>query len=248
MTTTDQGGPLTPRESHVRKSGQNGSCTASRHGTRVAYDTYGCRCPEARAASSRARARRAARAYLQGPNRIDATGTVRRLRALAVIGWDVYTLADRLSWDWHRVSRIRTGAQQMVLRDTARAIAAIYDELAARRGPSARAALDARQRGWQPPLAWDDDTIDDPTAEPNVSCPVDIDEIAVERAIAGGRVRLTRTERDHVIRVLAAAGHDDAEIARRLHMNHSAVGQYRKRHGIAPGVPPNRNTDQEVAS
>lgn len=104
---------------------------------------------------------------------IDATGTRRRLRALIAIGHSRIALADRLCIIPTNLNRIiRTGR---VHATTARAVAALYDELwdtppdestpeAARR--ASRARKEAAARGWPPPLAWDDDQIDDPAAAP----------------------------------------------------------------------------------
>ena len=47
-----------------------------------------------------------------------------------------------------------------------RKVAAVYDELCMTPGPSKIAAAKARHMGFAPPLAWDETTIDDPTATP----------------------------------------------------------------------------------
>lgn len=66
-----------------------------------------------------------------------------------------------------------------------RAVAAAFDALAMTPGPAAVARGRARAAGYAPPLAWDD--IDDPTAAPIATHrdPADIDNIAVDRALAG---------------------------------------------------------------
>lgn len=120
----------------------------------------GCRRQAARYENERILARAAGR-----PLSMPAVGTQRRLRALHRIGWPWRTLAERLGMDerhfWSLVMRRGTTRP-----DKAAAVAALYDELWDVPGPSARAVQNAERRGWAPPLAYDDDTIDDPAAEP----------------------------------------------------------------------------------
>lgn len=182
-------------------------CAADKHGTRVAYDTYGCRCPEARAASNRARTVRQLRAMHEGPGTIPAVGSIRRLRALAAIGWGLEALAPHLGWHWQRLGQIRSGRQQYVHRETHRAVAAVYRELADRSGSSRRSALYAERHGWLGPLWWDDDTIDDPDYQPPTRellrpHKYDVDDVNVGRALAGHSVDLTRAERLEAVRQL----------------------------------------------
>jgi hypothetical protein len=111
-------------------------------------------------------------------------------------------LAPRLGVSFARVGHLTNGRFPRVRRTTATRIAAVYDELsmtvpqdlpAAQRHTikvHARQRRFALQRGWAPPLAWDDN-IDDPNAQPYV--PADdsdqvtdeVDEVVVERVLAG---------------------------------------------------------------
>ena len=104
------------------------------------------------------------------------TGIARRLQALTAIGWTSEALADAIGWDYRNFHRLIAGTQR-VLPDTAAKVAALYDELWDRLPPQntpdqRRAATRSRnraaRRGWPPPLAWDDDTIDDPDTKPNL--------------------------------------------------------------------------------
>lgn len=105
---------------------------------------------------------------------IPAAGTHRRLQALVARGWSLNRLAKRLGWT-------RANLGQLLDRDgvivrTRDDVAALYEELwnleppapssYLRRGVT-RAKHMAQVRGWLPPMAWDDDTIDDPTARPH---------------------------------------------------------------------------------
>jgi len=99
------------------------------------------------------------------PKMTDATGTNRRVRALAWMGYSLVSLSGRLDMTEDRVSSIARGAVATVRITEARKITKLYRELSATPGPSQRAASDARRKGWHGPLAWD--AIDDPAAEPD---------------------------------------------------------------------------------
>ena len=98
---------------------------------------------------------------------IDSTGTVRRIRALIAIGWTQAHLAARLGVTPQNFW-FASGARPQVTAVTARAVRALYDELSMTPAPDGPGASRARQyaaaRRWVPPLAWDDDRIDDPAA------------------------------------------------------------------------------------
>ena len=59
------------------------------------------------------------------------------------------------------------GRREQVAVATAQLVRELYDELAMVTGPSQRARTLAAKHGWAPPLAWDDETIDDPAARPH---------------------------------------------------------------------------------
>lgn len=100
---------------------------------------------------------------------VDATGARRRLQALAVIGWPSREIADRLGrLDHQTYLYIMSGRTQTIRRRTADDVARLYDELWDQAGPSARTRTLALRKGWVPPLAWDDDDIDDPQATPSL--------------------------------------------------------------------------------
>lgn len=104
---------------------------------------------------------------------VDATGSRRRVQALAAAGHAIPALARRLGM---QPSNLRTTmARDRVKAATARAIRDLYDELwdaapdestpsAARHAAAARA--DAARNGWPVPAAWDDYAIDNPGAFP----------------------------------------------------------------------------------
>ncbi|MFE9738868.1 hypothetical protein [Streptomyces sp. NPDC006477] len=106
--------------------------------------------------------------------RIDATGTVRRLRALAHLGWTSPTIGDRLPCSAPRTIE-QAGRSPKLTAQLARSVRAVYTELsnvaAEEMGVTPWIARRRRNyaiaQGWAPPAAWDDDTIDDPNAQPD---------------------------------------------------------------------------------
>lgn len=135
----------------------------------------GCRCPECRAANTGWQANRARLiAYGRWDGRIDATGTKRRIQALMRNGWSMALLSARLGYS-RQVLRKQLLEGNWVTAATVTQVCALYDELWDQAPPEGdrferRAATMARrfaaERGWPPPLAWDDDEIDNPDARP----------------------------------------------------------------------------------
>ena len=170
--------------------------------------------------------------------RVDATGTRRRLQALAAIGWSPELLADELAR--HPSSLRRSMTNPSVTARTARDITALYERLlntSPLRGTNSQcAAADTSRaravaRGWLPPMAWDDIDTDDPpcpaAAQPLVD---DVDEIAVERAVAGDGIRyadLTTAEQAEAIHRLTERGRSIRGIAAQLDTTKRSVSQRR---------------------
>lgn len=97
---------------------------------------------------------------------IDITGSSRRLRALIAIGWKQTDLASRMGRDVSNLASIVHAQRPYCTVDTARRIRILYDDLSMTPGGSLRSLRNAERRGWLPPLAYDDDQIDDPAAHP----------------------------------------------------------------------------------
>lgn len=198
-------------------------CTARRHGTPTAYRDDHCRCPEARTAIALEKAAYRKRLYLQGKSLIDRTGTLRRVQALMAMGWACRDIAARIGYA-RPDDLLRPG--RPILRETAERVARLYEELCMTPGPSVRARAIAARRGYAPPLAWDDDTIDDPNALPDLGGEdsPEVDEVAIRRAMAGSSVTLSRTERAEVIRRLVAeVGYGECQ--RRLGVSGSVISR-----------------------
>lgn len=200
------------------------TCPRSRHhhGTYLAYLNDQCRCFPCRVAWSEAKRRqRNGERYATGETwHIDRVGTVRRLHALMAIGWRHSDISPRLATALGGRSTpsellVRTAGGTVHVR-IADAVRAVYDELSETPGPSDTNRRRAKHLNWHPPIAWDDDTIDDPNAKPYASAPVDIDEIAVEQACNGRRVHLTRAERLAAVARLTGRGYSEKQISELL--------------------------------
>lgn len=180
---------------------------------------------------------------------IDGTGARRRLQALVAIGYSQRQLADELGVLQTTLGDLIHGGRETVI-STDRAVRALYDRLSMtpavgedhRSKISVRRTLAyAHKRGWIPPLAWDDDTIDDPAATPlgliDSATKHDVDEMAVERAVAGDPVDLTVAERREVVRRLHAQGFNDVQIARRAGFTDRTALRIRQELGLAAVEP-----------
>ena len=157
---------------------------------------------------------------------LPSVGTVRRLQALARIGYGSAQLQPLLGTHAGDIRTVRRGRYERTRRATADAVARIYDQLSgtpAVHPKARRTRLLAERKGWLPPLAWDDDTIDDPAAQPCTGTGVSLvkaprfDEVAVERIMAGRPpATFTVAERREAVRLLTARGYSAQEIAARI--------------------------------
>lgn len=99
-----------------------------------------------------------------GNGLVAALGSRRRVQSLAAIGWPKCEIASRIGERTKHLSQFLQNNQ--IRADKVRRIKAVFDELCTTPGPSEKSRRYAQRAGWPPPLAWDDDTIDDPKAKP----------------------------------------------------------------------------------
>lgn len=110
-----------------------------------------------------------------GGARVDATGTRRRMQALIAAGWTNLDLAAEMGYHRSQFARYILDDQPggTVTAATARRAAEVFARLQLATPPdsvaSRRSRLRAARRGWPPPLAWDEDTIDNPCSQPHTS-------------------------------------------------------------------------------
>lgn len=159
---------------------------------------------------------------------IDATGSRRRVHALATRGWPISTLSLRAGVSGHTLKRALAGRRISVR--LARTVRDLYNELwdqpAEQHGTlkwvADRTRRQAAAANWAPPLAWDDETIDDPKtrAKRGGSRPDGTPDYAKAiRALEGEPIPLTGPERTLAVRIgLAQRGMTYKEIATELDM------------------------------
>lgn len=142
---------------------------------------------------------------------IDATGTLRRLQALVAIGWSQSRLGREIGVEPGNFNRVIRSPQCTV--GTAKAVRALYDRAWNQpqtgtdwhsKAAASRARNYAKAHGWAPPLAWDDETIDDPATVPAVF---------EESSLVHGEERIDDIE------FLIRSGTGQAEILSRLGFN-----------------------------
>lgn len=108
---------------------------------------------------------------------VDGTGARRRVQALVALGWSQSKIAELLQVDRSNFNFAREDHERVTVAND-RAIRALYDELSMRLPPesshrhkiaASRSRRYAKDRGWLPPLAWND--IDDPSETPSTGEP-----------------------------------------------------------------------------
>lgn len=152
---------------------------------------------------------------------ITDVGIQRRLQALTWMGWSAAQIAERVGMHADTVVDARN-TRHHLNNENRTAIAALYDDLCmtepapttrhGRAGVS-RCKGHARRNGWAPPLAWDD--IDhDPAPLGHDNTTDALDDVAIDRRIAGDRVPLTTAEKAEARRRWVAAGRPLNELER----------------------------------
>ncbi|WP_405531582.1 hypothetical protein OG592_27265 [Streptomyces avidinii] len=110
--------------------------------------------------------------------RVDATGSIRRLRALATLGWTTQAISVHVTCVSAKTLEQlgRAGRASKVTAQLAREIRDFYAKTSHLPVPAdvitpwiaERRRNHAARQGWVKPALWDDDSIDDPAAEPSV--------------------------------------------------------------------------------
>lgn len=189
--------------------------------------------------------------YDRAAGHVPNVGAVRRVEALMALGW---RKSDLLA-EGVPPAQLVTRPRDRISASAWRRVRAVYDRLSMTPGPSPTARARASARGYAPPLAWDDDTIDDPRARPDLGdhtthpCdPVDVDLVAVDRVVTAGasagtdggcdtRIRLTPDEVLAVTWTLTGRGASDREVATALGVSTRSVLRMRQQHGIPTAHP-----------
>lgn len=173
---------------------------------------------------------------LGGKTLLDPCGTRRRLQALVALGWAQAHLAEQIGWTAGNFYALIHGVYGHVTVDTARLVRQLFDTLADlvpaetnphERRSASRARRYAAAREWFPPIAWDEGTIDDPTAHPNMT---GYDETVVQALLAGQEIEYSDVDLREFVRRLPDVPFKT--IAQRLGLSYDAL-YYRVRTKVA---------------
>lgn len=173
---------------------------------------------------------------LPGGVAVDGTGTRRRIQALACLGWSVGAISREAGIDRQSLDGAMRG--RPVLARTHQAVVDVYERLwnhpAAGRDHAEKIAVSrtanrARREGWTPPSAWDDDEIDDPTAEPITGDVGEdlVDEHALDLVLDGQPMRLTGRDLEVAVDRLVDDGLSYADVAARVRSDETTVRRIR---------------------
>lgn len=178
-----------------------------RHGSNAGY-CAGCRCARCTAAATRYAKQLRLDGYQGRPRTVSSLGTFRRVEALMALGWSQRAIAAAAGMEQTNLSKMLRTRRPVVFRSTADRIAQVYDawHMAPPRGDLAHLNLVrnlARERGYVPPLGWDDIDND---LEPPAGEPVDVDEVVIHRVLHGERLAATQEEKAEVVRLWLASG------------------------------------------
>ncbi|MGX9348124.1 hypothetical protein [Microbacterium sp. KNMS] len=157
---------------------------------------------------------------------VPATGTRRRLQALAAMGWSLQYVAAAIGHNARRITY--TAEAERVRASTARLVRELYEWLsvappvarsAAEAAAIAHVKRDARSRGWVGPLAWDDIDndpdlpVDEFETDEEQDLELDIAAL-LEQHAAGTPARLRGDELRRIVLALIERGeHSYGEIA-----------------------------------
>jgi hypothetical protein len=119
-------------------------------------------------------------------------GARRRIQALMAIGWRHQDLTPMLGF---RSANIVHQEGRWVSRQKHDAVKDLYDRIWNQRGPAgAQSMTRIAKAGYAPPLAWDDDSIDDPNATPDLGVEVHKHGPADEDAVRFSEVLVENVE------------------------------------------------------
>lgn len=160
-------------------------------------------------------------------------GARRRIRALLAIGWTHDLISEHANLPAKKTALVLNQAGDWIARSTHDAIVRAYDALSMTPGPSTLNRKRAERVGYAPPLAWDEESIDDPAAAPDgvgdATGAADLDEWL------------------HLVR----AGEDGDRAAHRLGVTIAAIARSARRHGrldIAQRADIARNQTRRAAA
>lgn len=156
----------------------------------------------------------------------EPVGVTRRLQALARDGYTAEAISRETGLPPVHVTALWRGEVGKVFVSTHRTVADLYERWAGTDGGSVITAKRAAKAGFAPWQAWDEDTIDDPSARPNLT---GFEEWKVRALMDGQRVEAKPRDRNEAVRRLTVEWRLSAdEIARLLHAEREDVYVWRR--------------------
>ncbi|MEU8682934.1 hypothetical protein [Streptomyces sp. NPDC048611] len=165
---------------------------------------------------------------------VSSVGAVRRIQALYTLGHFNRRIAEASGLSRCFIIDLANEKRASLTIQRDAGVRRAYDELSMTVGGSSKARLYAEAHGWVPPLAWDDDMIDDPSAVPSldaVPClggapEEEVTENAVARFLMGESVVLDHAARREVVAYLMEwTALTPVEIAARVESSANAVSR-----------------------
>lgn len=166
-------------------------------------------------------------------------GVRRRLRALLALGHNAVTIGGVIGkddrWVYNRINQ----PGRWCSREVWELVRTAYEALAMTPGSSAHTRGRAKRLGYLPPMAWEEDELDDPNAEPHMpeDGEGDVDEVALLRVLDGTTCDLDRKTRLAALPTLVARGKSDSEIARLVGVTERQVLRDRQHLNLEPAIP-----------
>ncbi|MFM9373204.1 helix-turn-helix domain-containing protein [Streptomyces sp. Da 82-17] len=165
---------------------------------------------------------------------VPAVGAIRRVRALYALGHLNHVIAAEAGISRDAVCHLAAGDWATLKVGADDGVRAAYDRLSMTTGTSWKTRRLAERKGWAPPLAWDDDSIDDPDALPQTDAVrpvVSEGERLVERWLMGESVILGADERrEALVHLFEWTALSAQEIGARLDMSGMAASRAWERH------------------
>lgn len=166
---------------------------------------------------------------------IDATGTVRRLRALMAIGHSGRAIAEAVQTAEAQIHKAATSGQTYVRRHFAVRVEAAYRQMAFKPPAVNRFTTKSRNaaaaKGWYGPMAWSADTINDPAAQPDVDKPY-------TPPAKNGRDSMRMAELEHLLNL----GESETAIAKQMGASEAYI------HDLATVIRNRQKTDMRKAA
>lgn len=160
---------------------------------------------------------------------VPGTGAIRRLQGLYALGHYNGDIADDSGLSRDFITELTRGVYPTLNARHDKVIKETYGRLSMRVGQSWQTRRLAARMGWAPPLAWDDDTIDDPGAVPALDAARPRPSTSKDAAacwLAGESVILNKmAQREVIHHLMEWTPQSVAEIADELEIGASSVSR-----------------------